>query len=127
MIHTSISGYGRGGSCATKKAYDLLIQCESGLLSVTGTPESPAKVGVSIANISAGMYAFSGILTALVQRGKTGHGDVLEVSMLEALPNGSRRNHSASSAIAVADDAMRPCVDEADRDPFHWCTTNPCA
>ena len=85
LIHTSISGYGRGGSYEQKKAYDLLVQCEAGLLSVTGTPDSPAKVGVSIADISAGMYAYSGILTALLQRATTGRGDVLEVSMLEAL------------------------------------------
>ena len=85
LIHASISGYGRGGSYETKKAYDLLIQCEAGLLSVTGTPDSPAKVGVSIADVSAGMYTYSGILTALLQRVSTGRGDVLEISMLEAL------------------------------------------
>ncbi|SDP42731.1 Crotonobetainyl-CoA:carnitine CoA-transferase CaiB [Arthrobacter sp. ok909] len=85
LIHASISGYGRGGSYEQKKAYDLLVQCEAGLLSVTGTPESPAKVGVSIADISAGMYAYSGILTSLLQRATTGRGDVLEISMLEAL------------------------------------------
>jgi crotonobetainyl-CoA:carnitine CoA-transferase CaiB-like acyl-CoA transferase len=85
LIHASISGYGRGGSHEQKKAYDLLIQCEAGLLSVTGTPDSPAKVGVSIADICAGMYAYSGILTSLLQRAGTGRGDVLEVSMLEAL------------------------------------------
>jgi crotonobetainyl-CoA:carnitine CoA-transferase CaiB-like acyl-CoA transferase len=85
LVHVSISGYGRGGSYEQKKAYDLLVQCEAGLLSVTGTPDSPAKVGVSIADISAGMYAYSGILTALLHRATTGRGDVLEVSMLEAL------------------------------------------
>ena len=85
LIHASISGYGRGGSYEQKKAYDLLVQCEAGLLSVTGTPEDPAKVGVSIADICAGMYTFSGILTSLLQRATTGRGDVLEVSMLEAL------------------------------------------
>lgn len=85
LIHASISGYGRGGSYEQKKAYDLLVQCEAGLLSVTGTPDSPAKVGVSIADISAGMYTYSGILTSLLQRATTGRGDVLEVSMLEAL------------------------------------------
>ena len=85
LIHTSIAGYGRGGQYEQKKAYDLLIQCEAGLLSVTGTPESPAKVGVSIADIASGMYAYSGILTAIIQRFKTGKGDVLEISMLEAL------------------------------------------
>jgi itaconate CoA-transferase len=85
LIHASISGYGRGGSYEQKKAYDLLVQCEAGLLSVTGTPDSPAKVGVSIADISAGMYTYSGILTSLLQRATTGRGDVLEISMLEAL------------------------------------------
>jgi itaconate CoA-transferase len=85
LIHTSISGFGRGGSYENKKAYDLLVQCEAGLLSVTGTPETPAKVGVSIADVSAGMYAYTGILTALLQRGLTGRGEVIEVSMLEAL------------------------------------------
>ncbi|MFJ4208022.1 CaiB/BaiF CoA transferase family protein [Paenarthrobacter sp. NPDC089675] len=85
LIHVSISGYGRGGSHEQKKAYDLLIQCESGMLSVTGAPDSPAKVGVSIADICAGMYAYTGILTSLLSRSVTGRGDVLEVSMLEAL------------------------------------------
>ena len=85
LIHVSISGYGRGGEFENKKAYDLLIQCEAGLLSVTGTPETPVKVGISIADIASGMYAYTGVLAALVQRGVTGRGDVLEVSMLEAL------------------------------------------
>lgn len=85
LIHTSISGYGRGGPYEQKKAYDLLVQCEAGMLSVTGTPESPSKVGVSIADICAGTYAYSGILAALLQRTASGRGDVLEISMLEAL------------------------------------------
>jgi itaconate CoA-transferase len=85
LIHASISGYGRGGEYESKKAYDLLVQCEAGLLSVTGSPETPAKVGISVADISAGMYAYSGVLTALLHRGTTGRGDVVEVSMLEAL------------------------------------------
>ena len=85
LIYVSISGYGEGGDYEKKKAYDLLVQCESGLLSVTGTEDVPAKAGISIADISAGMYAFSGVLTALIQRGKTGLGDNLEVSMLEAM------------------------------------------
>ncbi|MBN3497127.1 CaiB/BaiF CoA transferase family protein [Arthrobacter pascens] len=85
LVHVSISGYGRGGSHEQKKAYDLLIQCEAGLLSVTGTPDAPAKVGVSIADISAGMYAYTGVLTSLLQRAATGRGDVVEISMLEAL------------------------------------------
>lgn len=85
LIHASISGYGQGASMSEKKAYDLLIQCESGLLSVTGTEAEPAKVGVSIADIAAGMYTYSGILTALLHRERTNRGDVLEISMLEAL------------------------------------------
>ena len=85
LIHTSISGYGATGPYRNKKAYDLLIQCEAGLVSVTGTPDHPSKVGISIADIAAGMYAYSGILTALIQRSRTGEGQRLEVSMLEAL------------------------------------------
>lgn len=85
LIHCSITGYGVGGPYSSKKAYDLLIQCESGMISVTGTPEVPSKVGVSIADIAAGMYTFTGIQTALIQRGITGEGAVLELSMLEAL------------------------------------------
>ncbi|MEO6826866.1 MAG: CaiB/BaiF CoA-transferase family protein [Microbacteriaceae bacterium] len=85
IIHTSISGYGDSGPYRDKKAYDLLIQCESGFLSVTGTPEHPAKAGISIADVSAGMYAFSGILTALYQRERTGKGEILEISMLDAM------------------------------------------
>ncbi|TJY42341.1 CoA transferase [Cohnella pontilimi] len=85
IIVCSISGYGKSGPYREKKAYDLLIQCEAGLLSITGTPETPSKVSISIADISAGMYAFTGILTALFNRNKTGKGSVLEISMLEAL------------------------------------------
>ncbi|WP_022884403.1 CaiB/BaiF CoA transferase family protein [Glaciibacter superstes] len=85
LIHVSISGYGPGGPMEHKKAYDLLIQCEAGLLSVTGSPESAAKVGISIADIAAGMYAYTGILTSLINRARTGNGDALEISMLEAL------------------------------------------
>lgn len=85
LIHVSISGYGPGGSYTERKAYDLIIQCEAGLLSVTGTPETPSKVGPSIADISAGMYAYSGILASLIQRGRTAKGEVLEISMLETL------------------------------------------
>ena len=85
LIHVSISGYGPGGPYTTKKAYDLLVQCEAGLVSITGTPDGPSKVGISAADIAAGMYAYSGILTALIQRGRTGEGTTLEISMLEAL------------------------------------------
>ncbi|EFH85038.1 CaiB/BaiF CoA transferase family protein [Ktedonobacter racemifer] len=85
LIQCSISGYGTSGPYAEKKAYDLLIQCETGLLSVTGTPEAPAKVGISVADISAGMYAYSGILLALYQRAHTGEGVHFEVSLFESL------------------------------------------
>jgi itaconate CoA-transferase len=85
LIVCDVSGYGSSGPYRDKKAYDLLVQCETGLVSVTGTPETPSKVGISIADISAGMYAFTGILTALYQRERTGKGTVLEVSLFEAL------------------------------------------
>ena len=85
LIVCGVSGYGSSGPYRDKKAYDLLVQCETGLVSVTGMPEIPSKVGISIADISAGMYAFTGILTALYQRERTGKGTVLEVSLFEAL------------------------------------------
>jgi itaconate CoA-transferase len=85
LIVCSISGYGPDGPYRRKKAYDLLVQCETGLVSVTGTPERPAKVAISIADISAGMYAYSGVLTALYQRERTGAGTSIEVAMLDTL------------------------------------------
>jgi crotonobetainyl-CoA:carnitine CoA-transferase CaiB-like acyl-CoA transferase len=85
LIVCDISGYGEDGPYRDKKAYDLLIQSEAGFLSVTGTPEEPSKSGNSIADIAAGMYAYTGILAALLQRGKTGQGSHIDVSMLESL------------------------------------------
>jgi itaconate CoA-transferase len=85
LILCNISGYGPDGPYRDKKAYDLLIQSESGFLSVTGTPDDPSKAGCSIADIAAGMYAYSSILAALIQRGRTGEGANIEVSMLEAM------------------------------------------
>jgi crotonobetainyl-CoA:carnitine CoA-transferase CaiB-like acyl-CoA transferase len=85
LIVCDISGYGSTGPYRDKKAYDLLIQCETGVVSVTGTPESPCKVGISIADIAGGMYAYSGILTALYLRERTGRGTRLEVSLFDAL------------------------------------------
>lgn len=85
LIVCDVSGYGSTGPYRDKKAYDLLVQCETGLVSVTGTPETPSKVGISAADIAAGMYAFTGILTALYQREQTGKGTTLEVSLFEAL------------------------------------------
>jgi crotonobetainyl-CoA:carnitine CoA-transferase CaiB-like acyl-CoA transferase len=85
LIVCDISGYGEDGPYRDKKAYDLLIQSEAGFLSVTGTPEDPCKAGNSVADIAAGMCAYSSILAALLQRGKTGQGGHIDVSMLEAL------------------------------------------
>ena len=85
LICCSVSGYGPDGPYAAKKAYDLLVQCEAGLLSVTGTPDTPAKAGISVADIAAGMYAYSGVLAALYEREKTGAGSTVEVAMLDAL------------------------------------------
>ena len=85
LISCSVSGYGPAGPYRHKKAYDLLVQCEAGLLSVTGTPEEPAKAGISVADIAAGMYAYTGVLTALYERERTGLGGSFEVAMLDAL------------------------------------------
>jgi crotonobetainyl-CoA:carnitine CoA-transferase CaiB-like acyl-CoA transferase len=85
LIWCGISGYGPDGPYASKKAYDLLVQCEAGLLSVTGTADSPAKAGIPAADIAAGMYAFTSILAALVRRGRNGEGATIDVTMLEAL------------------------------------------
>jgi itaconate CoA-transferase len=85
LIWCGISGYGPAGPYASKKAYDLLVQCEAGLLSVTGTADAPAKAGIPAADIAAGMYAFTSILAALVRRGRSGEGATIDVTMLEAL------------------------------------------
>ena len=85
LVWCGISGYGPSGPYAKKKAYDRLVQCEAGLLSVTGTPETPVKAGIPAADIAAGMYAFSSILAALVRRERGGEGATIEVTMLESL------------------------------------------
>jgi itaconate CoA-transferase len=85
LITCAMSGYGSTGPYRDKKAYDLLIQCETGLVSVTGTPDTAAKVGISVADISGGMYAFSGVLTALYQRERTGEGAALEIALFDTL------------------------------------------
>ena len=85
LIVCDISGYGEDGPYRDKKAYDLLIQSEAGFLSITGTPDTPSKAGNSVADIAAGMYAYTNILSALLLRGKTGQGSHIDVSMLEAL------------------------------------------
>jgi itaconate CoA-transferase len=85
VISCGISGYGPDGPYSGRKAFDLLLQGEAGLLAITGTPEHPAKVGISIADICAGMYALSGVLTALYERRQTNEGKSVEISMLECL------------------------------------------
>ena len=85
LIWCGISGYGPAGPYARKKAYDLLVQCEAGLLSVTGTADAPAKAGIPVADIAAGMYAFSSVLAALIRRERTGEGANLDITMFEAL------------------------------------------
>src|SRR5438105_1146814 len=85
LITCEVSGYGSSGPYRDKKAYDLLVQSEAGVLSITGSEEEPAKVGISVADISAGMYAFSNVLAALFRREKTGEGASLEVSLFDSL------------------------------------------
>ena len=85
LIVCDISGYGSDGPYRDKKAYDLMVQSEAGFLSITGTPDEPCKAGNSIADIAAGMYAYSNVLSALLQRQRTGLGSRIDVSMLEAL------------------------------------------
>lgn len=85
LVVCGLSGYGDNGPYRDKKAYDLLIQCETGVPSVTGTEADQVKTGIPVADIAGGMYAFSGILAALYQREHTGEGQYLEVSLFEAL------------------------------------------
>ncbi|GCD38807.1 dehydratase [Streptomyces chrestomyceticus JCM 4735] len=85
LVAVDISGYGPDGPYAHKRAYDMLVQCEAGLVSLTGTPEEPAKAGIPAADIAAAMYAFSGVLAALLRRGTTGRGGPVEVALLDAL------------------------------------------
>jgi len=85
LVVCDISGYGADGPYRDKKAYDLLIQSESGFVSITGSPDEPAKAGCSIADIAAGMYAYTNILAALIERGRTGRGKGIDVSMLESM------------------------------------------
>ncbi|GHC86304.1 CaiB/BaiF CoA transferase family protein [Streptomyces flavofungini] len=85
LITCTVSGYGTSGSWADRKAYDMLLQCQTGLLSLTGTPEEAVRVGISVADIAAGMYAYSGILSALFTRATTGRAPAVEVSLFDAL------------------------------------------
>jgi itaconate CoA-transferase len=94
LVWCGISGYGPSGPYASKKAYDLLVQCEAGLLSVTGTPEAPAKSGIPAADIAAGMYAFTSVLAALLRRERSGEGATIDVTMLEALGEWMSAHHA---------------------------------
>ncbi|MFN8058987.1 MAG: CaiB/BaiF CoA-transferase family protein [Vicinamibacterales bacterium] len=123
LVICDISGYGDSGPWRERKAYDLLIQSEAGLLSITGTPDTPSKVGISIADIAAGMYAYSGILAALLQRARTGEGTILDVSMLESLGEwmsyalyytrygGTSLPRTGASHAAIAPYGPFPCGD----------------
>ncbi|MFB6840084.1 CaiB/BaiF CoA transferase family protein [Streptomyces sp. NPDC056361] len=104
LIAVDVSGYGATGPYAHKRAYDMLVQCEAGLVSVTGTPEQPVKSGIPAADIAAGMYAFSGVLAALVRRGTTGRGGPVEVSLLDSLAEwmGHPLHHGAHGGAAPA-------------------------
>ncbi|WP_328890739.1 CaiB/BaiF CoA transferase family protein [Streptomyces sp. NBC_00316] len=104
LIVCDISGYGNTGPWSDRKAYDLLVQCETGVVSLTGSPEEPAKVGISIADIAAGMYAYSGILTALYERRVTGRARAVEISLFEALSEwmGSPAYYTAYSGTQPA-------------------------
>jgi itaconate CoA-transferase len=85
LVACDVSGYGSGGPYSDKKAYDLLVQCETGFLSINGTPDSPSKCGLAIADIATGMYALNGILMGLHQRSRTGRGMAFEVSLFDAM------------------------------------------
>lgn len=85
LVHCSINGYGADGPYKNKKAYDLLVQCETGVLSSTGSDAEVAKVGFSVADVAAGMYAYSGVLSSLLRRERTGEGATMEIAMLDAL------------------------------------------
>ncbi|MET9384295.1 CaiB/BaiF CoA-transferase family protein [Streptomyces sp. NPDC002928] len=123
LIPCSISGYGSTGPWAGRKAYDLLVQCQTGLVSLTGSPDEPARVGISIADIAAGMYAYSGILTALLTRATTGIARSVEVSLFEALAEwmgqpayytrfgGSQPPRVGTQHATIAPYGAYPCAD----------------
>lgn len=140
LIWCGISGYGPDGPYRDKKAYDMLVQAESGVVSLTGTPESPAKVGVSMADIASGMYAYSSILAALYARERHGCGERIDISMLECLTewmmppiycwmgtgeipprNGLRHNMIAPyGAYACADGTAIFCI-QSEREWVRFC------
>ena len=116
IIVCDISGYGADGPYRDKKAYDLLIQSEAGFVSVTGTPETPSKAGPSIADIAAGMYAYTNILAALMHRQQTGQGQHIDISMLEAL--GEWMNYPLYYAMDGATPPLRTGASHATIYPY---------
>lgn len=123
LIHASISGYGSDGPYRTAKAYDALVQAEAGLVSITGTEEHPAKTGIPTADIAAGMYTYTGILTALFHRARTGEGATLETNLFDALVEwmgyplcftrygGTRPTRAGTSHAAIAPYGSFTCGD----------------
>jgi itaconate CoA-transferase len=115
LITCSISGYGADGPMATRKAYDLLVQAESGLSSITGTEHGPARVGVSVCDIATGMHAYEAILEALISRGRTGEGAHIEVSLFHSLMDwmnvpwiAHRYGNSAPKRLGLAHPSIAP-------------------
>ena len=122
LIICNVSGYGMSGPYRDKKAYDALVQAEAGLFSITGTEETPSKAGISVADIAGGMYAYSGILAALLSRSQSGHGSVLDVSLFESLAEwmgfpyyftmgGKAPGRNGSSHAAIAPYGLFPTGD----------------
>src|SRR5262245_30185647 len=116
LIVCNVSGYGSTGPYSSKKAYDLLVQSEVGLIAITGTPDHPAKAGISVADIAAGMYAYSGILTALLSRATTGRGTAVDVSLFDAL--GEWMQHAAYYAAYGGTPPARSGADHASIAPY---------
>ena len=116
LVICAISGYGSTGPYRDRKAYDLLVQSEAGLVSITGTPETPSKAGISVADIAAGMYAYSAILTALLRRATTGEGSAIEVSLLDAL--GEWMGHPCYSTIYGGSPLPRSGAEHASIAPY---------
>lgn len=85
LVVCNITGYDQAGAWGGRKAYDMLVQAEAGFMALTGTPDTPSRAGVSVADIAAGMYAFAGVITALFRRERTGDGTVLDISLFHAL------------------------------------------
>ena len=111
LICCSISGYGESGPYARRKAYDLLIQAESGISSVTGGPEGPARVGVSIVDIACGLEAYESILEALIARGRSGEGAEISISMFDAMAEWMTiplLNRSGARRSSVSGSPIRP-------------------